>query len=282
MTEANQTAEMRLLYLLGGLALVCAVVFLTMPQIDLGVARLFVDDNSKFYLRKHPVTHFFNELIDKLGLILALGVIFGTFYTAIRRVSLIGLDVRQYSFLFFSLLIGPALIANGIFKSLWGRARPRQLIEFGGSKEFSPPLLISDQCPSNCSFVSGDAALAFTMIAFAIVVPVQRRLWIALAVLFGIFIGGVRVVQGAHFLSDVIYSGIFMSATIIVLKMIILDRHWGVSAWFESRPRALGLVHDGEDGEARKDALNRMNLTSAKRRSWFFFRSKPTDFSGDD
>lgn len=63
------------------------------------------------------------------------------------------------------------LIVNGIFKTFWGRARPRDIDLFGGSKAFSLPLEISNQCAWDCSFMSGHTAVAFWLLAPALLAP---------------------------------------------------------------------------------------------------------------
>lgn len=207
------------------------VVFVSWPQIDLGVVRLFVDDDSRFWLADDPLLLFFNELIDVLGLGLVLIALAGLCHTRARRRPLAGLSSRAYGFLLAAVAIGPGLVANVVFKNEWGRARPRQLLEFGGSADFTPALIVADQCATNCSFVAGDASLAFTTLTLALLAPPRRRAgWIALAVLFGVFIGAVRVVQGAHFPSDVVFAGLFVALTVIVLKAMIMNGRFGAAA----------------------------------------------------
>jgi lipid A 4'-phosphatase len=206
-----------------GLFIVSAIVFLVAPQIDLSVAHLFANGSEGFPLARHPIAKWFNGLINNLAVVVALFSIGGLAYTAIRKRALFGLWLRHYGFLFLSLLIGPGLIANALFKENWGRARPRQILEFGGTQGFSPPLLLADQCPSNCSFVSGDASMAFALLALALLAPKWRGVAISSALIFGFWIGLVRIVQGAHFFSDVIFAGIFVCATILILKAFLLD-----------------------------------------------------------
>ena len=65
---------------------------------------------------------------------------------------LLGINRKVGSYVVGSIVLGPGIIVNGIFKSLWGRARPSQIVEFGGDKIYTPPLVITDQCDWNCSF----------------------------------------------------------------------------------------------------------------------------------
>ncbi|KAF0146328.1 MAG: superfamily protein, partial [Rhodospirillaceae bacterium] len=128
---------------------------------------------------------------------------------AIFRQSFFGIHPRGAIYLLSSLAIGPGLLANPLFKDHWGRARPSTLIAFGGDRTFTPALVMADQCRSNCSFVSGHAALAFWMVAFALLVPpLWRRQVILVAVSYGFFVGFVRMAQGGHFLSDVVFAAV--------------------------------------------------------------------------
>lgn len=221
MTMAKETKRGLLACL--GLFLVSAIVFLTAPQIDLAVEHLFANGQDGFPLKSHPLAKGFNSLINFLAGIIALVSLMGLAVTAYAKRDFLGLWFHHYAFLFLSLLIGPGLIANLLFKENWGRARPRQVLEFGGTQDFSPALLVADQCASNCSFVSGDASMAFALLALAFLAPSRRKLAVILALAFGLWIGLIRMVQGAHFLSDVIFAGIFVSATILVLKALLLD-----------------------------------------------------------
>lgn len=86
-----------------------------------------------------------------------------------------GIDNRVVLLTSGTMLVGPFLIVNGIFKTFWGRARPRDIDLFGGSKAFSLPLEISNQCAWDCSFMSGHTAVAFWLLAPALLAPKKFR-----------------------------------------------------------------------------------------------------------
>ncbi len=278
--------------------LLTAVVFVSAPVIDLWVAGLFADGQAGFPLARAAIPRWFNKFINNLAIVMGVFGLFGLGYTALRGGRVAGLGLRAYTFLVMSLVIAPGLVVNALFKNNWGRARPRQITEFGGTQEFSPPLVIANQCERNCSFVSGDAAMGFAVLAVALLIPFARPTLVKLALAFGAFIGGIRIIQGAHFLSDVIFSGIFVCLIILILKMIILDgRWWGVrandaerNAFPETAPLPegsspvlghLGLVH-GQDAKAwRHRHLSAGKTGGWKGRLWLFFRSKPEDFGLD-
>lgn len=131
-------------------------------------------------------------------------------------------DLARCWFLVAALVVGPGLVANAIFKDHWGRARPREVVEFGGTKPFTPPLLPAMSCSRNRSFVSGEASSMFVLfLAPALLLPGIRITLIGMAVCLGMAAGAIRMMQGAHFLSDVLFAGIFMALTVGLLHVAI-------------------------------------------------------------
>lgn len=126
-------------------------------------------------------------------------------------------------FVIACLAVGPGVVANLVLKDNLGRARPREVIELGGKKAFSPALVPSDQCPDNCSFVSGEASSMFaSFFALALVLPQYRMALIATGIATGGVAGAIRMFQGAHFLSDILFAGIFMALTVSLLHMLVI------------------------------------------------------------
>ncbi|HXK29133.1 MAG TPA: phosphatase PAP2 family protein, partial [Candidatus Binatia bacterium] len=69
---------------------------------------------------------------------------------------------------------------------------------------------------------SGDASMGYYFLAFLFVAR-KRRWAIALAAYtLGTAIGVLRIAQGAHFLSDVIFAGFFTYLVAWVLSMVLL------------------------------------------------------------
>jgi lipid A 4'-phosphatase len=204
----------------GGIA---GATFLAMPQIDLGVARAFYSPETGFVGR------------DLLG-VRALRQAFVVLYFATLALSIAGLALtwrRQpqwlrlgkmhWLFLAACLAVGPGLVANIIFKDQWGRARPRQIVEFDGTKTYSPPLLRTDQCKRNCSFFSGEAASTYVVFyAAAALFPQWAMTLIIGGTAGGLLTGLVRMSQGAHFLSDIVFAGVFMALVVLLLRWLIL------------------------------------------------------------
>ncbi|AEI35248.1 phosphatidic acid phosphatase PAP2 superfamily protein [Francisella salina] len=125
------------------------------------------------------------------------------------------LKIKARKAIFFvavCLWIGPGLVVNYVFKDHWGRPRPVMVQEFSGDKVFQPPFVISSQCDKNCSFVCGDASMGFWIFAFMPLVATRRKKAIVFtaAILAGGGLGLMRIAQGGHFFSDVVFCGVFV------------------------------------------------------------------------
>lgn len=134
---------------------------------------------------------------------------------------------REAGFLLLTILLGPGLVVESILKVYSGRARPRDIAVFGGEDPFTPAIWLAEACSRNCSFVSGHAALAFWVTAFAFLFPVGRRRPILLmGIVCGLLMGLVRMAEGAHFLSDILFAGIIVvGINTYVAKLMLSNRN---------------------------------------------------------
>ncbi len=92
-------------------------------------------------------------------------------------------------------------------------------------------MVIADQCRTNCAFGSGDASLAYASLAFALLARRRRRLWVAGAVTIGSVVGAVRIMQGGHFLSDVVFAGLFTSIVVLAVHWLVVEHGWRAPRW---------------------------------------------------
>lgn len=183
------------------------------PEIDLFFAGLFYDPESGFPAARDPDVQLLRRSFIWIGYVAFAGLLLSVAARHLWGRYLFGLTRRSICFLVVFSILGPGLIVNNVFKDHWDRARPRAVVEFGGEKTFTRPLVIADQCARNCSFVSGEASYGFGYVAFAfLVAPRFRRRVFWAAVGFGSAVGAVRMMMGAHFLSDVFFAGVFVIA----------------------------------------------------------------------
>ena len=209
----------------GTLALALAL-FLLFPQIDLATSRLFYTSDHGFALAGWPPVVFLYKVVPWLTWgILAFAALAGLWLFLMRR-SLWRLDGKWLVFLVASMALGPGFLTNTVLKDHSGRARPSQVEAFGGSHLFTPAPLPAAECRSNCAFVSGHAALAFSLVAFAFLLPAARlrRRATATALSIGAVVGLGRIAQGAHFLSDVVFAGFLVYGTTALLYWWVIER----------------------------------------------------------
>jgi len=203
---------------------VIGVLLVAFPQIDLAIAGLFHDPFDGFYLREHPlvrlVFHGVPWITRTVVVSLLLFLLAG--WTIWRQRAFFSRQRRAALYLLLIMIIGPGLLVNTVFKEHWGRARPSQVEAFGGTKQFTRAAIPADQCEKNCSFVSGHASVGFFFLAFALVWPRRRVLWLAVGTGLGLGIGLVRIMQGGHFFSDVVFCGIVVYLTARVLYAAML------------------------------------------------------------
>jgi len=190
-------------------------LLIALPGIDLAVAGRFYDPSDGFYLKDQPVVRFVFLAVPWLSRAVVTGLIvfLALAWTLYRRRALFLKHRKTALYLLLVAVVGPMLLANTVFKDHWGRARPSQVAEFGGDKQFTRAAVPADQCEKNCAFVSGHASVGFYFLALAFVWPRRRALWLVTGTALGLGVGFVRIVQGGHFLSDVVFAGIVVYLT---------------------------------------------------------------------
>lgn len=115
------------------------------------------------------------------------------------------------------------LIFVNVIKTVWGRPRYWSVIQ--GDSEFVPWYIINGPAPSNefKSFISGHTANAFTMIyfsLFAIKKELREQQFYILGIIWGLLVAASRLFIGQHFITDVVFSGIFVLALFEILYKV--------------------------------------------------------------
>ncbi len=200
----------------------CALLLALWPDLDLAGAGLFYAGDGHFIGRTA-----FGDLARKIGYSLPLVVL----ALLILAWSLKRFGVRcnapnghSIAMLSLTMLIGPGLLANLILKEHSHRPRPVQIQEFGGSMEFRPWYRFDGGCRTNCSFVSGEAAEAFWVLAPAsLLAPPLLPYGLAAAATFAIGVSVLRMAYGGHFLSDVVLAGLLMILIIETGRRLLLE-----------------------------------------------------------
>lgn len=115
-----------------------------------------------------------------------------------------------------------------LLKHFWHRPRPQQVVEFGGAYAFRPYYQPATGEKPLQSFPSGHAIAGFY---FFILYFVGRRyhnaryahVGLCTALLWGSFLSAIRILQGAHFLSDVLFSMLLMWEIALFADWIAFD-----------------------------------------------------------
>lgn len=111
--------------------------------------------------------------------------------------------------LVLTVVLGPGLLVNGIFKEFWDRPRPVQTENFGGDFPYAPPLMIGEAVGGK-SFPCGHCSAGFALAALWLLWRKRRpglaRAAGVLALLLGGAMGFSRIAAGGHYLSDVLWA----------------------------------------------------------------------------
>lgn len=205
---------------------ICVLFFLAYPNIDVMVSEFFWSADAGFRGGYIPWMYLTKKYI---------GIVFGIIFLGLLMAWVVsGLKVspeylrqhrRSMGYILLVIVLGPGLLVNLLFKDQWGRARPVHLEQFGGERQFTPAWVPSDQCGHNCSFVCGDASLGF-VIAAGIFVSRRPRLWLFSSLILGGLLGYMRIAQGGHFISDVIFSGYVVLFSTWLLARVMRPGRW--------------------------------------------------------
>lgn len=217
------------------LALILAVfvIWTRDPNLDLRLSAAFYEDGH-FIGATSGLVQTLRALFWNLSLALAwlsLGAVLAAY---ILRWQILWVARRDWNIILWGFLLGPGLVVNAIFKTYSGRARPREVLQFGGDDFFTPIGKIANQCLRDCSFVSGEvsgttaACIALWMILSAhkhrLSQEVETLAHGGILAIFG-FVFWQRVASGGHFVSDALLAALFTA-----LIMAILARLWPKAA----------------------------------------------------
>jgi membrane-associated PAP2 superfamily phosphatase len=202
---------------------VVGVGFALYPQLDIAISRLFFNEQYRvFPVQYSLVARNLRDLFTYLIAAIAAPAFIALAVKLVlpRRPMLI--SGRAALFLIATLALAPGLMANVLLKENWGRPRPAEIQEFNGPEQFKPWWDPRGSCQSNCSFVAGEGAGGFwTLAPAALAPPSLRPLAYGAAFAFGSAAGLLRLSGGAHFFSDVVFSGVFTFLIVWIAHALI-------------------------------------------------------------
>lgn len=208
--------------------LACILFFIWFPNLDLQVSNLFYDPLTKRFPANEfwwvKWTYTYTPEINKAVSLWALGVLLAAVWVPQRVSSRWRKAVIAWLLL---MALGIGFLVDWVLKDHVGRPHPYQTIPYNGTENFVPVLHYQPLCEENCSFVSGHAAGGFVWMAWGMWRRrLHRQRWIWVGLIAGSVIGATRVMQGGHFLSDIVFSGWFMWLTYQLIRTVWIHRRY--------------------------------------------------------
>lgn len=207
--RAFRSTQWAIIYIPLGLLLLGTILF-RWTDWDLRIQRLFYEPGNGWTWADHPLAVFLYDY----GTIPALsaGILGGLIWAAAWFKPAFKPFSRAGLFAGLLLAVGPWLLVNEVFKEHFGRPRPREIRQFGGDQEFHR--LWQPGIPhEGASFPSGHASMGFYWLGLFVFYhrgrPTRAKIFLAAGLAHGCLMGFGRMVQGAHFASDVLWSAGF-------------------------------------------------------------------------
>ncbi|MFZ2447322.1 MAG: phosphatase PAP2 family protein [Syntrophobacteraceae bacterium] len=175
--------------------------------LDLKLSALFYAPEGGWIYSSAPICTFLYDYGTWPGIFLAIAAAIMLVAGLLRQ----HLSPYRKPALFFILLLalGPGLIVNGILKNNSERPRPRDVTAFSGSNQFHKVLDFGEPGQGQ-GFPSGHASVGFFLGAPYFVLRKSNRRWALFWLLLGLTYGGaiglVRMAQGGHFASDILWA----------------------------------------------------------------------------
>lgn len=214
-------------------------VFAKVPQVDVWFSQRYWTPGGGFFHARNPLVLAFYDYTPALGhALLALAALLAVAAPWLARHALRRSRpdwAQRLTGRWRRTAIGVVLVAvlsSGLavelgLKNTIGRPRPVQTTEFGGQERFLPVFQVGQHPDRHRSFVSGHAAAGFTLISLGLfATPAWRRRWFLAGLVAGSAVGLGRIMQGGHYLSDVVFSFyvVWISCELVAFGMRRFDR----------------------------------------------------------
>ena len=196
------------LFILSLITFCIAIIFISIgPSIDIFISSLFYSSAKDFILQDFSlIAIVVRKIFLPLTIFYILFLPIVSMFTPIKKIYFnYNFNIKTIVFIWISTFFNLIFIINVLLKNMWGRARPNDIIHFGGKDIFTPWFKFSQACSTNCSFVSGDASVGFAVIILFFITRNIIFFWVSL--FFGIIFGIIRIMEGGHFLSDILVAG---------------------------------------------------------------------------
>ena len=213
-----------------GLFAAIAIIFGVWPDLDLKLAALFYDpETRRFPTTSLPYAQFARDAAMWIAWAFVAPSILALIVKLIWPNRPLLVKGRTMAFLILTMLMSAGVLTNFTFKTFWSRPRPVMVTEFSGPWQFKAWWDPTGQCGRNCSFFSGEGATAFwTFAPAALAPPALRPVAYAGAFVFGALTSALRMAFGGHFFTDVAIAG-------LVTFLVIWLTHGWIYRWPATR-----------------------------------------------
>jgi membrane-associated PAP2 superfamily phosphatase len=207
--------------LLIGIGIVVVTWIIIALDLDRRIATWFYDPSLGWYLAKKQPWSWLYHYGTIPGIVLGLAALAGWFwsYSSNRFRTL----HRYLLVIVLTAILGPGVLVNGILKNYWSRPRPREVQEFGGTWIYrhahQPGIPGKGE-----SFPCGHCTMGFLFCSLMVFRKHHR--WLAytgaaVGISLGTLLSIARMVQGAHYLSDTLWSmGILLILPLVLYGFI--------------------------------------------------------------
>ncbi len=204
-----------------GVLLLVSWIF-THWDLDRTIAARFYSPETGWYLKDANPWHWLYRYGTIPGIALTLAALTGAVASRLRKPE--SRWHRYFLLVVLTSVLGAGLLVNGILKPYWGRPRPNQIQELGGQYKYRN--VLSPGIPGKGkSFPSGHATMGFIFVSLIYFHRKSKLIaWIGGTggLAYGALVSTARVVQGAHFVTDCIWSLGLMWMVASVLYYFVL------------------------------------------------------------
>lgn len=217
----SRNTSLSLLSIVIALTLLCYAFFCYYPDTDLSLS-------LALYKFHHKQGSWYSQLLYLLRrtnfLILYISLGYSLFHLIKYLRSRAWHHLTPYLYVLTSLISAGVILSDWLIKPFFKRARPGQVIQ--NLKTYTPPFKIGLECDKNCSFVSGEVAVATAFLAFLVLIPAKYRQKSLYLIALWIFImAGVRMAQIGHYLSDTIFAILLILMMLVCLHLLFFRNH---------------------------------------------------------